>query len=122
MGQLTRMASCRSRMKECSMRKIITHVVNTEDPMYYQFTLHCDPGHAWLEIPRAMYNAMVRDYDLKISQYSKISDKFVYAEEDCDMALVLKVLNKMNINYEINELIYQSQNNPIRGYSYGYPG
>jgi hypothetical protein len=50
----------------------------------------------------------------------------VYAEEDCDMQLVIDALDKASINYEVNEFIHASTNNNIRNYvgykSYGYPG
>lgn len=107
------------------MRKIITHIINDAQGVH-QFTLHVDPGHAWLEIPRALYNNLQHTQGLQISQYSRISERAVYAEEDCDMQLVIDALDKASINYEVNEFIHSSTNNNIRNYvsykSYGYPG
>lgn len=107
------------------MRKIISHIVNSEQGVH-QFTMHIDPGHAWLEIPRSLYNNLQHTTGLQVSQFSRMSERAVYAEEDCDMPLVLEALDKANINYEINEFIHSSTNNNIRNYvsykSYGYPG
>jgi len=56
-----------------------------------------DPGHAWLEVPKAdVYAAGIAQ---EISGYSYIHGKYVYLEEDCDAGLFIDAvkLTKDNI-------------------------
>jgi hypothetical protein len=48
----------------------------------------CDPGHGWLKVPRADYDAS----GFKASSFSYQSDnsKYIYLEEDCDLYGFLK--------------------------------
>lgn len=50
--------------------------------MKKRFTWHADPGHAWLEVPRAEVEALgIMD---RVSDYSYFSGDTLYLEEDCD--------------------------------------
>jgi hypothetical protein len=51
--------------------------------MTYRFIT--DPGHGWLEVPRAELDAL--GITNKISQYSYQRADLVYLEEDCDFAI-----------------------------------
>lgn len=50
--------------------------------MTYRFI--SDPGHGWLEVPRAELDSL--GIANKISRYSYQRADFVYLEEDCDFA------------------------------------
>ena len=50
--------------------------------MTYRFIT--DPGHGWLEVPRAELDALGIRHS--ISEYSYQSGELVYLEEDCDFA------------------------------------
>ena len=49
-----------------------------------QLTMHSDPGHGWLEVPRGLLDTLGIAAD--ISDYSYINGDKVYLEEDCDAA------------------------------------
>jgi hypothetical protein len=51
--------------------------------MTYRFIT--DPGHGWLEVPRAELDALGIAH--KISPYSYQRDDMAYLEEDCDFAV-----------------------------------
>ena len=51
--------------------------------MTYRFIT--DPGHGWLEVPRAELDALGIAH--KISLYSYQRDDMAYLEEDCDFAV-----------------------------------
>jgi hypothetical protein len=51
--------------------------------MTYRFIT--DPGHGWLEVPRAELDALGIAH--KISRYSYQRDDMTYLEEDCDFAV-----------------------------------
>lgn len=51
--------------------------------MTYRFI--SDPGHAWLEVPRAELDALGITH--KISEYSYQKGELAYLEEDCDFAV-----------------------------------
>lgn len=52
------------------------------------YTLHTDPGHGWLEVPKAELPK-----DLRVSAYSYQDEKGnVYLEEDCDAWAFLQVM------------------------------
>jgi len=58
-----------------------------------------DPGHAWLEVPRAELVALnILD---KVSHYSYQNKGMVYLEEDCDAGLFIdaKKLTREGIAY-----------------------
>lgn len=82
-----------------------------------------DPGHGWLEVPRAELEALgIAD---KISSYSYINQRFAYLEEDCDAPkfLAAKWPGKSFMTLEAeNKIIdvYQEYT-PIRNYA-NYPG
>ena len=50
--------------------------------MTYRFI--SDPGHGWLEVPRAELNSLGIAH--KISEYSYQKGELAYLEEDCDFA------------------------------------
>jgi len=73
-----------------------------------------DPGHAWLEVPKAdVYAAGIAQ---EISGYSYIHGKYVYLEEDCDAGLFMDAagLTRDNIidvyKDEVEIRDYQSYN------------
>jgi len=69
-----------------------------------------DPGHAWLEVPRAELVALnILD---KVSAYSYQNKGWVYLEEDCDAGLFIdaKKLTRDNI------VDVHQERTPIRNY------
>lgn len=52
------------------------------------YTLHSDPGHAWLEVTlKEIFELGIAD---KITEYSYMSSSKVYLEEDCDLFTFMK--------------------------------
>jgi hypothetical protein len=47
-----------------------------------QLTMHSDPGHGWLEVPRGLLDTLGIAGD--ISAFSYIHGDRAYLEEDCD--------------------------------------
>lgn len=80
--------------------------------MMKEFTKYEDANHGWLEVNRGL----LKDLDIEklISGYSYEKGRKVYLEEDCDMSLMLGVLEARGIEYKIVR-IYQDRT-PIRGY------
>lgn len=79
-----------------------------------------DPGHGWLEVPRALlYKLNIAD---KISSYSYERENRVYLEEDCDAPIFAKAYTAalgFDIQNFYKHLIEFSHNSesPIRGYA-----
>ena len=61
-----------------------------------------DPGHGWLEVPIA--EVFRTGIYKKISPYSYVSDTHLYLEEDCDMGLYVKALERTSEIIHLNEL------------------
>jgi len=71
-----------------------------------------DPGHAWLEVPRAELVALnILD---KVSHYSYQNKDMVYLEEDCDAGLFMDVKGLTRDNIVD---VYHAQT-PIRNYEH----
>jgi len=69
-----------------------------------------DPGHAWLEVPRAELVALnILD---RVSHYSYQKGDMVYLEEDCDAGLFVEAKGRGNIEFVE---VYQERT-PIRNY------
>lgn len=77
-----------------------------------RFRFISDPGHGWLEVPRAL----VVELSLldKISGYSYQHRDQVYLEEDCDAYLLIQRLREQRREYQLEE-VYQDPT-PIRRY------
>lgn len=67
-----------------------------------------DPGHGWLEVPRAD----VERSGAAISAYSYQHDRMVYLEEDCDARAYLEAIGAPEVAI-VN--VYQDPT-PVRGY------
>ena len=78
-----------------------------------------DPGHGWLRVPIAEIEP-IKD---QISRYSYIKGKYIYLEEDCDMAIFM--IHKWGSSEEAYKHIKSSHTDNrsrIRGYeSYDTP-
>lgn len=74
-----------------------------------QYRFINDPGHAWLEVPRAELEAL----QIKPSSYSYQNEGMVYLEEDCDASLFIDA--KRLTGKDIVE-VYQDPT-PIRNYT-----
>lgn len=68
------------------------------------FKLHTDPGHAWLEVSRALVAELgILEH---ISPYSYQMGPKVYLEEDRDLAIFLEAMNAAGKPCKIFE-VYQ---------------
>ena len=73
-----------------------------------QITVYTTPSHAWGKAPISLlwelgiYN--------QITEYSYMLDEDAYLEEDCDLSLLYKTLEKSNIEYSINRVYIDSFN------------
>lgn len=68
-----------------------------------EIDLIADSGHAWLKIPKSL------SFDLDYSMFSYQDAKFLYLEEDCDLSLFIEELEKHDIKYSYNEIIYNDE-------------
>jgi len=72
-----------------------------------------DPGHAWLEVPRAELVAL--GILQKVSQYSYQNKGMVYLEEDCDAGLFIDA--KKLTRDDVVEVDWKEARTPIRNYT-----
>ena len=63
------------------------------------FTMHTDPGHGWLEVPRGLLDTLGIAGD--ISAYSYINGTTAYLEEDCDFSLFVQAMREAGQEFEI---------------------
>lgn len=80
-------------------------------------TFHHDPGHGWYQVPLEMLYRL--KLVTKISEYSYCDEKYVYLEEDQDIAAFIAALDKAKLrgeDIEINMLppINHDHDCPIR--------
>jgi hypothetical protein len=73
-----------------------------------------DPGHGWLEVPRAMLTAL--DIQDRITPYSYLRGALAYLEEDLDMSTFLQAARSVGLELEIVE-VYQEHTH-IRNYQH----
>lgn len=68
-----------------------------------QLTFHSDPGHGWLEVPRALAHSL--HITPRISQYSYRSHDgdTLYLEEDCDAWLFMNAAKEQGFTINIVE-------------------
>lgn len=64
-------------------------------------THHDDPGHGWLEVPRAHIAAL--GLTNLISRYSYVHGDTVYLEEDCDALLFLHAADVAGWHVEVTQ-------------------
>lgn len=74
------------------------------------YTYYSDPGHGWLQVSAAECRALGIYHD--ISQFSKISNDFVYLEEDCDFALWRAAWRSLAPRFDPN---IREETTPYRG-------
>jgi len=55
-----------------------------------QLTMHSDPGHGWLEVPRGLLDTLGIAGD--ISDYSYIRGDRAFLEEDCDASRFVEAM------------------------------
>jgi hypothetical protein len=74
----------------------------------------CDPGHGWLQVPKAIFEHS--GVAPEISMYSYKDRNFVYLEEDCDAGIFMDKAKELG--WEV-KLIQEHSNNDsfIRGLS-----
>lgn len=78
--------------------------------MKYCFIHHQDPGHGWVEVPKAL----LRTLNITgISRYSYMDDFNAYLEEDCDAGLFLATLKDRGFDVELVEDVINNDS-PIR--------
>ena len=80
--------------------------------MQKQYDFICDPGHGWIEVPRAEVNQL--GIAAEISPYSYQKGAFCYLEEDSDAGKFIDAANAAGWHITFNE-VYQ-ENTPIRRY------
>lgn len=56
---------------------------------------HHDPGHGWIEAPKAFLRALGILH--KVSTCSYQNDEYVFLEEDCDAALLINELDRRGL-------------------------
>lgn len=56
---------------------------------------HHDPGHGWIETPKAFLRALGILH--KVSTYSYQNEEYVFLEEDCDAALLINTLEQRGL-------------------------
>ena len=68
-----------------------------------EIDLISDPGHGWLKIPKSL------SFDLDYTKYSYEDKNYLYLEEDYDLSLFIRELEKYNIKYSYNEIILDNR-------------
>lgn len=63
------------------------------------FTLHSDPGHGWLEVPRGLLDTLGIAAD--ISPHSYIRGDTAYLEEDCDASRFAEAMKTAGQEFQI---------------------
>lgn len=60
-----------------------------------KYNFYSDPGHGWVKVSiKEIVKLNIQD---KISSYSYVRGDSVYLEEDCDLSVFVKALEKVNI-------------------------
>ena len=66
------------------------------------FTYYTDPGHGWVEVPRALLHELgIAD---KITGYSYQRGEDVFLEEDCDLSTFYRAMEKAGRPFELVEV------------------
>jgi hypothetical protein len=72
-----------------------------------------DPGHGWLEVPRAMLLTLkIQD---RITDYSYTHGSMAYLEEDLDMSTFMQAAREVGLDIDLVE-VYQ-EHTAIRSYN-----
>ncbi len=63
------------------------------------FTYYTDPGHGWAEVPRSLlYELGIAD---KITRFSYQRGEDVFLEEDCDLSLFARTMEKAGRSFNL---------------------
>jgi hypothetical protein len=63
------------------------------------FTYYTDPGHGWVEVPRALLHELgIAD---KITGYSYQRGEDVFLEEDCDLSIFARAMTKAGRSFDL---------------------
>lgn len=75
---------------------------------------HTDPGHGWLEVPKAFAKLVLRAKYSQISCFSYMHGGMLFLEEDCDVPLFVEAcrIEGINVKYETQH----KDETPIRQY------
>ena len=76
-----------------------------------KLTFHTDPGHGWLEVPRAI----VESLDITISGFSYVKGDKYFLEEDRDASLFDQAAKEAGLKLDITRK-HTDNDHPIRGY------
>jgi len=77
--------------------------------------IYNDPSHGWGKV--SIDNLHKLNLLNNISSYSYINNNHVYLEEDCDLSLLIKRLEELNIRYKFKNH-YANKSSKIRSYDY----
>ena len=66
------------------------------------YFFYTDPGHGWLEVPRALLHEL--NIAEKISAYSYQRGDSVYLEEDCDYFLFYQAMKNAGREYQTADI------------------
>jgi hypothetical protein len=66
-----------------------------------RLTYHTDPGHGWVEVPRALLFFL--DIEDRVSGYSYQKGGQVFLEEDLDAALLVNALRDKGVEVSFEE-------------------
>jgi hypothetical protein len=66
------------------------------------FTHYTDPAHGWVEVPRALLHELgIAD---KITGYSYQRGEDVFLEEDCDLSVFARAMEKAGRSFDLIEV------------------
>lgn len=80
-----------------------------------QFTLHSDPGHTWLEVPRTLLKEVGVEKNITGFSYQR-GDK-IYLEENSDLPVFIKALTDKGRSYTIATTKHYDGEAKIRNYA-----
>lgn len=79
------------------------------------FTIHADPGHAWVAVPKSTLKEL--GIESEISHYSYQDGGTAFLEEDCDMQVFVQAYSNLRgCRPEFHE-VHTNRESPIRHYA-----
>ena len=103
-------------MPQILLGRDIQQEINTIMDNTKTFIVHADPGHAWMQVHRALIDEA--GVASQISGYSYQSGDDAFLEEDCDMSRFLAAYKAMHPGQEVlfTER-FTNHDSPIRSYT-----
>lgn len=77
--------------------------------MHITLNFHSDPGHGWLELPKAIARGLGKAFCDSISFFSYQDRDNLYLEEDSDYPKAITALKSKGFIISLNEIDYRDE-------------